>query len=84
MLKVMRWLQCDFPGCLALYEPGHYKDWLERQKEWTHKDLRDGAAAAGWVRTEEGEDLCKRHGDQRKGREDQPALFTMPDEGGGV
>lgn len=75
---VTRWLSCDFPGCTATFEPDQYRAVVRRGPMSTFRSIRDGAAVMGWMRTDQGDDLCKRHADRHRGRPAQPTLFPVP------
>jgi hypothetical protein len=72
---VVRWLGCDFPGCTSAFEAVHYRSVVASGR--APRNIRDAAAATGWTRTEEGDDLCKRHADVHAGRPPQPMLFPV-------
>jgi len=78
MLRTARWLQCDFPGCVTVYNPERYRVYVAAHPRSKH--MRDGAASEGWLHTNEGDDLCKRHAAVHQQRPPQPALFPVSED----
>lgn len=71
---VVRWLSCDFPGCLVTFQPTHHRDVVRAART-----MHAAARVLGWDRTDDGDDLCERHADVHRGRPRQPELFPVPD-----
>lgn len=75
-MRTVRWLGCDFPGCIRRFDTEHQRAVTERHRV---RDIRDAAALAGWIRTDNHEDLCMVHADLHRNRPAQPTLFPEED-----
>ena len=77
-VHVTRWLSCDFPGCIAVFDADARRAVMATST--TALTLQSAAACTGWAHTAEGDDLCQLHADVHAGRPPQPALFPVREE----
>lgn len=76
-VHVTRWLECDFPGCIARFDADARRA-VMADGGGPRMTIQAAAAVTGWTVTDQGDDLCQLHADVHAGRPPQPSLFPVP------